>query len=155
MGNNRHNFNKIEQRNNTNKILVSRLDTKNIIPEQSIFNKQQQEIILLNHSLISPYNYYSQNSYLFKNFSGKYIQYIHPLILLETTSAWISKLNTIETTIRKWWEQNSETNYVFHTNISSILREKNDDYTWTYAPIYVTLKLLVWNPTLFQSIKIL
>ena len=151
----------IQQRNNSNQILVSRLDTKNVVNEPIILNKQQQEIILVENSLFSLATY-KNYSYQFENFADNYLPYVHPMVILSTTSgnyfptgatAYTSpEIFTYTTT--NWWEQ-TNTNYVLKFSTQAILAFKWDDYdNRYYAPVYLTIKLKIYNTQLFNSFKV-
>ena len=143
----------IQDRNNSNKILVSRLNTKNLVNEPIILNKQQQEIILVENSLFSG-STIKQYNYQFENFADNYLPYVQPIVIFSTEPAFDFETEYSSTNAVKWWEQ-LNTNYVFNISTQGYILVDIGEPTQFFAPVYVSIKLKIYNTQLFNSFKVI
>lgn len=142
----------IQDRNNSNEILVSRLDTKNVVNEPIILNKQQQEIILAEKSLMSATDS-KQYQYQFENFSDNYLPYVQPIVIFSTEPAFDFETEYSSTSVVKWWEQ-LNSNYMFNVSTRGYIIVDIGESDQYFAPVYVSIKLKIYNTQLFNSFKV-
>jgi hypothetical protein len=137
------------QTSNENNVIISRLDTLNIRKQSVSFSKLQQEIIITSEENI-PYGQSWRSSYQFDNLDNNYLYLINPYAILSTTNAYDFTSELVEFYSYFWWEE---------YNTKLILKIRADGYLvhsispLLLAPIYVTVKIKIYNQKLFNTFK--
>lgn len=157
INNSRNKLQQVESLNNSNEILIKRLDNLKIQTNLVSFNKQQQEIILVDNQYIS--TTYLNYSYQFSNLEEQHLSFLTPYVLISSTyGEGFNSVNYSPPTYSIW--KKIGTNYIFEIWLFSIaglieLSYDSQNHTYTYAPIYLTIKIKVFNNNLFKSFQTL
>lgn len=151
----RNKLKQIEKLNNSNEILIKRLDNLNLKENTISFNKKESEIILLeNFSLFDAPHYQGtcfQYSYQFNNLQDKDLCFLKPYSILSNIStspsyvlngAWGDGVSFY------FWEKYQS------SHILKFIIQYTQDYS-NFLDIKITLKIKIYQPQLFKNLKVI
>lgn len=143
--NQRNKLQQIDKLNNSNEVLIKKLEVLNLQKSIISFDKKQQEITLIDSELltfgVSAYTFYT---YEFLNLEEKDLVFIKPYIFLSGSNISISSFYSC------WFWRKISNSMIFRTIV----------YNHTYdnppnPPLYLTIKFKISNPYLFKTLKII
>lgn len=130
---------------------ISKLKKIELIATTKSYFKKQNEIVLAEYQYLGTRSF--NESYTFVNLEEKDLIYFTPYAYLETSQAYkdIEKYPFTWSSEYSWEKQ--ENNIILNIKVSGyILTYTNDMWRSDIAPIYLTAKILNYNPKLFSLI---
>lgn len=150
-------FQQIEKLNNSNEILIKRLDNLNLQSNDISFNKKQQEIILFENLSMTTWGGYVLPTYFiytyqFSNLQDKDLCFLKPYLILSNVSftnssplfqVWGGGINFY------FWEKYQSNIYILR-----LMLEYINDFGYI-IDTKITVKIKVYQSQLFKQIKII
>jgi hypothetical protein len=130
---------------------ISKLKKIELIATTKSYFKKQNEIVLAEYQYLGTMSF--NESYTFMNLEEKDLIYFTPYAYLETSQGYkdIEKYPFTWSSEYSWEKQ--ENNIILNIKVSGyILAYTNDMWRSDIAPIYLTAKILNYNPKLFSLI---